>query len=67
MKLATFFTSGTKRIFTKLLSVSEKFNKNKGQITWGTLPNFTYISSYLQTTPFAWKRDCAISSKQQTL
>ena len=29
--------------------------------------NFADFSSYLQTKPFAFKRDCAISSKIQML
>ena len=28
--------------------------------------NFAYVSNYLHLKSFAWKRDCPISSKQQT-
>ena len=41
MKLAMFFLSSTKLIFTKLLSFSESSIKIKVRLTLGTFPNFT--------------------------
>ena len=66
MKLVMFLISNSKHIFTKLLSVSESSIEIKVRSHWA-LPNFIYFSSYLQTTIFVWKRDCAISLKLQML
>ena len=43
-----------------------KYIKNKGGVTFGSFPNFAYISSYLHLKSFAWKRDYIISSKLQS-
>ena len=32
-----------------------------------SLRNFAYFSSYLHLKSFAWKQDCTLSSKLQTL
>ena len=39
--------------------------KSKGEVTLDSFPSFAYVSSYLRLKSFAWKRDCAISSKLQ--
>ena len=66
MKLATFLISRTRRIFTKLLCVSESSIKIKVKVTLDTFHGFAYFSNYLQKTS-VWKQDCAISSKLQML
>ena len=55
--------SSTRRIFKRLLGVSESSIKIKVRLQWGTFRNF----AYLQRKAFAWKRNCAISSKLQML
>ena len=63
MKLATFFVSSTKCVFTKLLAVTERSIKIK--VTSITYHNFAYFS--LQTKTFAQGFDCAISLKLRIL
>ena len=65
IKIAAFFISGTRHIFPKLLAVSESLTKVKVR-SHRTL-NFVHLSSYLQTKTFAWKQDCAISSKRYNI
>ena len=57
MKLAMFFTSSARRIFIKLLSVSESSEKLKVS----TFLNFAFSKT------FAYKRVCVITSKLQML
>ena len=72
MQLATFFISSSRRIFTKLLSVSESSIKTKFRSRWTLFlilltSAVIYFSSYLQTKTSVWKQYCAISSKLQML
>ena len=63
LKLATFFISATRDIYTNLL----KFSENSVKIKARSARNFAYVSNYFQTKTFAWKYDCAISSNLQML
>ena len=68
MKLATLFISNNRRIFTKVLTVSESSIKILRLMShMDIFCNFSYFIIYLQTKSFALKRDCAISSKLQML
>ena len=54
MKLATFFISSTRPIFTKALAASEGSIKIDLRFQLDTFRNVAYFSSYLQTKTFAW-------------
>ena len=58
MKLATFFISSTRRIFTKPLDISESSIIIKVRLRSAFfVALLTSFSSYLQRKTFAWKQD----------
>ena len=63
LKLKTIFLSTNRDTYAKLLM--KMFNENKGPVRFDFCLNFAFISCYLQTKTFTWKRDCVIFSKPQ--
>ena len=65
MKLTNFFVSRTKQIYAKTLTVSESTFKVK-RVSYRAFFEILLTSAVIcKHKPFAWKRDCAISSKLQ--
>ena len=65
VKLTTFFTAENIKFDTKISKNSES-SSNEHEVTLNSFRVFVYISSYLHSKSFAWKRDYIISQKLQT-
>ena len=67
VKLATFFISSTKRLFTKVLAVSKSSIKIKVRLHWTLIIILLTSAVICKERTFAQKQDCAISSKLRML